>query len=168
MENVHNCFDPSEFEVAEDKFQTDQQRKLQEEQASVDRKQQQVKGECTAEKQAVVDYKRAMIDKHAELLRKSQQGNTYTDTATQRAITSMLDPLYGLRENILVIKLNICQSQMHGGGKVSCLNNQLSRLQDAEARMMALDSRYPTEPVRAQAEKSKIYWDLMKNMPNCN
>ena len=168
MENVHNCFDPSEFQVAEDKFQANQQRELQEEQASADRKQQQVTGECTGEKQAIVDYKRAMIDKHAELLRKSQHGNTYTDTATQRAIVNMMDPLDGLRENILVIKLNICQSQVHGGGKVSCLSNQLSILQDAEARMMALDSRYPTEPARAQTEKSKIYWDLMKNLVQCN
>jgi hypothetical protein len=79
-----------------------------------------------------------------------------------------MDPTDMVRESILNAKLNICVSHRHGGDKVSCFSEQLAALQDAETRMMALDSRYATEPARAQAEKSKLYWELMKTMPQCN
>jgi len=168
MENVHNCFNPAPFQPQEDAFQARQQAQLQEERAATDRKQQEVTGECTGEKQAIVDFKRAMNQKHEELLRKSQHGNLYQDSVAQRAMISMMDPLNSVRENILNVKLGICMSQQHGGNKVSCLNDQLSILQAVETRMMSLDQQYASQPARAQAEKSKIYWELMKTMPQCN
>lgn len=168
MDNVHSCFNPAPFQVQEDAFQAKQQAELQEERADVERKQDQVRGECTAEKQAIVDFKRALNQKHEELVRKTQHGNLYQDSVAQRAMINMMDPLDAVRESILNVNLSICVSHRNGGDKVSCFRQQLSALQDAETRMVALDSRYASEPAKAQAEKSKIYWELMKTMPQCN
>ena len=178
MENVHNCFNPSVFQVAEEKFQTNQQQELAEEKAKVDRDQSHISGDCIAEKQAILDYKKAMNEKHEELLRKSQHGNTYQDTIAQRAIVSMMDPMDNVRLGLLSAKQGICGAQTdmvknprnapNDRAKIDCLNGQITKLQDAESRMEALDSRYANEPARAQAEKSKIYWDVLKNMPHCD
>jgi len=168
MDNVHSCFNPAPFQVQEDAFQAKQQQELQEAKASADREEAHISGECTAEKQAIVDFKRAMNQKHEELLRKSQHGNFYQDSVAQRAMINMMDPLDGVREAILNCNLGICSSHLHGGDKVSCLNQQLSILRATETRMMALDQQYATNPARANAEKSKIWWDVMKTMPQCN
>jgi hypothetical protein len=168
MENVHNCFNPAAFQVQEDAFHAKQQQEIEQEEANVARRQEQVTGECTAEKQAIVDFKRLMNKKHEDLLRLSQHGNVYQDTAAQRAILNMSDPLDNVRENILNVKLSICVSHRHGGTNVSCFREQLSALQDAETRMMALDQQYASQPARAGAEKKKLYWELMKTMVRCD
>lgn len=168
MENVHNCFNPAAFQVQEDAFHAKAQQELREEQANTDRQQDQVRGECTGEKQAMVDFKRALNRKHEEMLRRSQHGNTYQDSVAQRAMINMMDPLDNVRESILNVQLNICMSHRRGGNNVSCFREQLSALQDAETRMMAVDQQYASQPAIASAKKGKIYWDLMKTMPICN
>jgi hypothetical protein len=168
MENVHSCFNPAPFQVQEDAFHAKAQQELREERANTDRQQDQVRGECTGEKQAIVDFKRALNQKHEELLRRSQHGNTYQDSVAQRAMLSMTDPLDMVRESILNVNLNICLSHRHGGNAVSCLREQLSALQDAETRMMALDQQYASQPAIASAKKGKIWWDLQNTLPICN
>ena len=178
METVHNCFNPSGFQVAEDKFQSNQQADIQKSRASADREQARISGDCVSEKQKVLDFKKAMTEKQETLLRNSQHGNLYQDSTAQRAILGFMDPLDNVRGSILGAQLSICLAQTDISRnpsnaqsdelKIRCLEDQIARLQDAESRMTALDHQYATQPARAQAEKSKIYWDLLKNMPNCN
>jgi len=178
MENVHSCFNPSEFKVMEDKFQTTQQEQLQHDKTKVAEEESRVTGDCISEKQAVLNFKKAMNQKHEEVLRRTQHGNSYQDTVTQRAYLSMMDPLDMVREQILNIQLSICTA---GKGKVkdpshsnsyqsriNCLGQQLAILQGAESKMMDIDHQYATQPAIANAQKGKVYLDATKNTPRCD
>jgi hypothetical protein len=178
MENVHTCFNPSGFQSMEDRFQARGQEDLQKEKAKTDQEQAHITGDCTQEKQAIVDFKKALNQKHEELLRKSQHGNLYQDTMAQRAMLSLSDPLYAVQQSILNARLRICGAQSDmarnprnapaDGAKVQCLNDQVAQLQNAESRMMALDRQYVTQLARGNAEKSKLYLELMKTLPRCD
>lgn len=178
MENVHSCFDPSEFKVMEDKFRTTQQEEIEHNRAKQNEEQAHINGDCVAEKQAVLDYKKAMTQKQEELLRKTQHGNSYQDTAVQRAYLSMMDPLDNVRMGILNTNLGICSARAdmaknptharEDQNRIACLNQQLALLQEAESKMMAYDNQYRSNPAVANAQKSKIYLDVMRNAPKCD
>jgi len=180
MDNVHTCFDPTAFKIQEDEFQTKGQADLQSEQAKIDRERSRISGDCIAEKTALLDFRQGQQQRHEEILRKSKQGNTYQDTAAQRAVLSLMDPLVTIREGILSTKVSICGAQVtlskpgtesshqSASVKIGCLNRQLSALQALESRMQALDRQYSTEPARANSEKSKLYLASMRTMEVCN
>jgi hypothetical protein len=178
MDNVRKCFDPTPFQIMEDKFQAKGQADLQEERAKIDRDASKVSGNCAAEKTALLDYRREMAQQHEEALRKSKEGNTYQDPAAQKAMISLMDPLISVREGILSAKVNLCNAHdaaVTAGSpstqaaiqqKISCLNRQLATLQDLETRMQAMDRQY-TNIAQASAEKGKLYYTALKNMDNC-
>ncbi|HVW60900.1 MAG TPA: hypothetical protein VHC48_12710 [Puia sp.] len=178
MENVQSCFDPSSFRVMEDAFVTKRQEEIQHEEAKADEEEAHAVGECAAEKQAIVDLKKEINKKQADLLRNSQHGNLYQDPASQKAIIGMMDPLDNVRQSILNAKLRICGAEKdmmkypahapEDGLRIGCLGRQVTMLQDAQARMMEIDNQYPTQPARANTEKSKLYWEVLNTIPKCD
>jgi len=177
MENVNNCFDPSAYQVMENVAVTKQQDELQHEQAKVAAEESRISGDCIPEKQAIVEYEKIVNQKHEERIRQMQHGNLYQDSVAQKAVLGMMDPLESVRSSILKAKLAMCNAQKdmlrypqhapQDGFRVGCLGNQVNLLQEAESRMVAIDQQYPTQPAKANAEKSRIYWELMKTIPNC-
>lgn len=178
--NVHACFNPGEFQVLEDRFQRKQQEEIVREQQKNDAEAGRATGECAAEKMAVVNFKKAMNDKHAEIMRRVQGGNMYNDTAAQRAMLSLDDPEDNCQLSILEAQQRICGTRAEMakypdraaslGNNINCLQDQIRTLQDALSRMQAIDRQYPgagTNLARAHAEKGRIYYQLMNTMPNC-
>lgn len=178
MENVDDCFDPSAYRVMESAVVTKQQEELRHEETKVQAEESRISGDCIPEKQAIVEYKKIVNQKHEEMIRQMQHGNLYQDSTAQRAVLGMMDPLESVRESILKAKLGMCGAEKdmvkfpshaaEDGARVGCLGRQVSLLQEVEARMVAIDQQYPTQPAKANAEKSRIYWELLKTMPECN
>jgi hypothetical protein len=181
MYNMHACFDPSEFVVMEDRFQQQQQENIARERQKNDEEAAKVTGDCAAEKIAVINYKQALNDRHAEIMRKVQGGNMYNDTAAQRAMLSLNDPESSCQLGILQAQQSICACRADMGkhpdraaalgNKINCLQQQISVLQDGISRMQALDRQYPSggaNLARANAEKSRLYYQLLSTMPHCD
>jgi hypothetical protein len=178
MQLVHNCFNPSDFKSMEDNFVVKRTEEIRHEQQKASDEEAHISGDCASEKQAVVDFKKELNRKHEDLLRRSQHGNVYQDTVAQRAMLSMNDPLDAVRQGILSNRVGICGAEHdmakypshmpEDQARIQCLQDQIRKLQDAEARMMAFDNQYASQPQRANAEKSKIYWEIMKTAPRCD
>lgn len=180
MYNMNACFDPSGFVVMEEKFQQQQQDNIARERAKNDEEAGKVNGDCVAEKMAVINYKQALNDKHAEIMRKVQSGNMYNDTAAQRAMLSLNDPEANCQLGILQAQLSICLARTDAakhpdhaislGNKINCLQQQISMLQDAIGRMQALDRQYTGSVgmARANSEKGRVYYQMMTTMPHCD
>lgn len=179
--SMHACFNPSEFVVMEDHFQAKQQDEIARERQKNDEEEAKVEGDCTGEKMAVINFKKAMNDKHAEIMRKVQGGNMYNDTAAQRAMLSLNDPEDNCQMGILQAQQSICLARADMakhpdraasiGNKINCLNDQIRILQDALARMQAVDRQYPgggVQLARGNAEKGRIYYQILTTMPHCD
>jgi len=181
VHNMHTCFNPSEFQLLEQQFQQKQQEEIAHERQKNSDQAAKVTGDCAAEKMAVINFKQAMNDKHAEIMRKVQGRNMYTDTAAQRAMLSLNDPEDNCQLGILQAQQGICgvraeigkypDRAVSLGNKINCLQDQVRTLQDALARMQAIDRQYPgggTNHARAHAEKGRIYNEVTTTMPHCD
>jgi hypothetical protein len=179
--NMHTCFNPGEFVVMEDRFQAKQQEEIARDRVKNDEDAAKVTGDCVSEKMAVINFKKSLDDKHAEIMRKVQGGNMYNDTAAQRAMLSLNDPEDNCQLGILQAQQGICGARaemakypdraINLGNKINCLNDQIRILQDALARMQAVDRQYPgagTQLARANAEKGRLYYQVMSTMPHCD
>jgi hypothetical protein len=179
--NMHTCFNPNEFRLLEEQFAQKQQEEILREQQKNDAEAGRATGACGAEKMAVVNFKKAMNDKHADIMRKVQGGNMYNDTAAQRAMLSLNDPEDNCQLSILEARVGICEARAglakypdrsaYYSNKINCLQQQITTLQDAISRMQALDRQYPgggTNLARAHAEKGRIAYQLLNTMPHCD
>ncbi|MBS1664123.1 MAG: hypothetical protein JST68_23970 [Bacteroidetes bacterium] len=179
MDNVNKCFDPTAFQIQDEHFQTranadiqTEQRKLQEQAGHID-------GDCVAEKTELNQYRQQVGRQKEEALRRSQRGNLYQDTAAQRAMLSLTDPLITVHDGILSEKVALCNSRAalsHAterdrlaiSEKINCHSDRLTALQTAESKMQDLDRQYATNPARANAEKSRLYLAVTRNLPSCD
>ncbi|MBS1563985.1 MAG: hypothetical protein JST39_06325 [Bacteroidetes bacterium] len=168
IQNIHDCFDPNPFVIAEEKFNTGAASNLQHERDRLARQEAQISGDCVNEKTALLNFRKQNQQQQEENLRKSKEGNTYQDATAQKAMLGMMDPLIMVQDGILSTKVSICGTEHHmataphdqkiqDAQKISCLNQQLSGLQNLESQMRALDRQYASQPARALSEKSKLY-----------
>ncbi|HEY6901809.1 MAG TPA: hypothetical protein VI233_14235, partial [Puia sp.] len=179
MDNVNICFDPTAFQLMEEHFQTHANADLQAERQKLQQQAGHIDGDCAAQRTALNQYRQEIAQQKEEALRRSQRGNLYQDTAAQRAMLSLQDPLISVHDGILSEKVALCgahtalshatdRDRLSIAQRINCHNDRMTMLQDAESRMQALDHQYPNNPARANAEKSRIYMTALNNLPTCN
>ena len=179
LEEVSVCFDPSEFKIAEDEFYNKAQTSLQREREKIARDEASAAGgDCSAEKMAVVQFRKEQLRIQEARLYTAQQGNTYENILTQQAMGQMIDHVAITKQSILENRVKICQAQKRleqtrnqtsrdkYQQRISCLTSQVGELQRLQSQLEALDIQYAGEPGKAFAEKSKLF---MRNLPRpCN
>ncbi len=179
IEEVSVCFDPSRFKVAEDEFFTKATEGIQREREKIAIDEAKAQGsDCASEKMAVINFRKELMRLQEARLYTVQQGNSYQDPATQRAMGQMMDHISATKQAILENQVKICQTQKRMSEtrsqasrekyqqKINCLNNQNGQLESLRGELEALDTQYASEPGRAFAEKSKKF---MQGIPTpCN
>ena len=178
INEVSVCFNTAPFEIQEDAFLRKSTDDLQLERDKIARDEAQIRSDdpCASQRQNIIVFRKAQLRQQEENLRKIPQGNVYQDRNVQGAYLGMMDPLFMVQGSILNVLLSICSNEDGLGKhpdqasyysvKLSCLHDQLGKLHTAETQMGALDVQYASQPARALAEKSRLYWELMKNVCN--
>jgi len=175
IERRRVCFDPTEFKMEEADFCVKSVVRLREEEQNINRAADQAaRAECcVAERMNEVNFRREQLHMQQENLRRSQQGNLIQDSGAQRAFLGTMDPLISVRSAILSTQTNICathfalsRGRSTDGGKMTCLRQLLSDLQQCESQMQAVDRRV-TNIAQAIAEKSRLFYAL-SSRGGCN
>lgn len=173
MQDVNVSFNTQPFRVKEDKFQQSSRDNLQNERAKLDREEDiiQRSGSCISEKMASLNFKKEQLRKQEENLNKIRNGgNVYQDRQVQQSYIGIMDPLVMVQQGILDTKVSICaveaDMQKHPSDynlpeRRNCLQDLLGKLTQVEQQMQAIDRQYADQPVKAKAEKSRIYMQVM-------
>lgn len=178
IDNVNTCFNPTSFQLRDEQFQTHANAEVQAEQRRLQEQAGHIDGDCVTEKTQLNQYRQEVARSREEALRRSQRGNLYQDTAAQRAMLSLTDPLITVHDGILSEKLALCGARTalsHAtdrdrpaiSQKINCHSDRLNALQAVESKMQALDRQYANSPARANPEKARLYQAVVRNLPNC-
>ncbi|MBS1497470.1 MAG: hypothetical protein JSU03_06935 [Bacteroidetes bacterium] len=180
IERRNVCFDPTGFKMIESDFYAKSNARLQEEREKIDRDEANVSHmrSCQAERMAEIAYRRELLNREEEDVRKAQSGNLMQNNTAQRAMIEMSDPLISVHSSILSTKTSICSVQHGidehpensgaGQARLACLNQSLSILMQAEADMQAAERTYSSNLAQAMAEKSRIYMNAARQAGQCN
>ncbi len=161
IEVTNACLNTAQFVEREETFFNQKATNIHKEKEKLDRAASNVSGPCANERAELISFKKEQMNKQEEALRQARSGNTnQPNSNAQRSMTSFMDPLAVVQENILSTKVEICKAE-HGSekarGRLGCLMTQLSQLMRLETDLRALDARHANEPGRAFGEKSKLY-----------
>ncbi len=167
IEVTNTCLQTAAFAMREETYTQQQNNNIRVEKAKLDRAAVNNSGPCAGQRALLIDFKKEQANKREEALRLARSSNTHQqNSAAQRSMASMMDPLAVVQEDILNAKLEICKAENSTSARtrerIGCLNNQLSALMRIESELRALDARHVNEPGRAFGEKSKHY---MHNKP---
>lgn len=174
--DVEVCFDPAEFREAEQEMFAEMGEKLEQEKQKLDDKT--FSGDCAAEKTALNNYKKELVEKKKRNKETAQSGNVYQNRNVQQAYANLMDPGDMIQEGLFDIEVKICKvqkdmSKASSRGqntsryqeKLNCYSTQKSRLISAKAEIQAINARYPNDPGKAYTEKIKV---AGRNMQSCN
>jgi hypothetical protein len=170
FDDVDICFDPADFQHAEEMIYTETQEALEKEKEKADNAT--FSGDCADKKNALNNYKKEMIDKKKRNLEQAQSGNVYQNQNTQKAYADLQDPIDMVEEGIYEMDVKICkaqkrlekqsgQSAQSTQEKIDCYNQQKSQYISAKNEMQALNTRYSNSPGKAHAEKLKVMGRIM-------
>ncbi len=159
-------FDPSDYKLMEQEFLTKGNQHLNEERENIARDEAKIAhhDHCQSEEMAIIQYRKANLERQERNLQISQSGNLIQNRDAQGVYLSLMDPLIKVDGEILETRLSICQSeyslQQHPGdqrlsGKISCKRQLLSRLEQAKEQMQQIDHQY-SNIVEANGRKARI------------
>ncbi|WP_276485667.1 hypothetical protein [Paraflavitalea pollutisoli] len=161
-EVTNTCLNTAEFVEREQTYYNQQAQNITREKEKLDKAARNASGACATERIALINYKKEQQNKRELALLQARTGNAHQqNSATQRSLAAMMDPLVVVQEDILTTKLEICKAQNSTSTKtrekLGCLTSQLGQLMELETELRVLDARHANEPGRAMAEKSKRY-----------
>ena len=179
IERTHVCFDPTGFKMLETDFYSKRTADLQAEREKIDRDEVTAQNAtcCVAERMAEINFRRQILQTSEDNLRKAQQGNLLQNRTAQQGMLDLMDPLVMVQQGILSTKTNICatrddmsrnpSSAASDAERISCLNQTLGDLTNAESQMRAVERQYSGNIARVHAEKSRIYMTVLRQ-GGCN
>lgn len=134
-------------------------------------------GECSGEERELNRLKLADVEARRRTEAASRRGNIYESESTRRAYGELLMPnLEVLNQEI---EVNACKAEVRRSRtrsertrtdlsqRIACYRNQQLELSRLRMELDAIDARYPNEPGRAYAEKTRRLTDLMSLGSGC-
>lgn len=175
FDDVDICFDPAEFQHAEEQLYTETEEALEKEKRKADNAT--FSGDCADKEITLNNYKKELIDKKKRNLQQAQSGNVYQNQNTQKAYADLQDPIDMAEQGALEMDVKICKAQKRLSNqsgesaqktqeKIQCYSAQKSRLLSAKAEMQAINTRFSNSPGQAHAEKMKVIARTM--LTTCN
>lgn len=173
IEKFRQCFDPSGFVMIEDEFRRKRRAELEAEAEKIERHADQAAGanSCRSQRMAIVEFEREQNRRGFAALDSTTHGNIYQDKTAQKGYMSMMDPLVSVEGGILQCNLSICSLHEalvrkytpETAAKLQCNEDMLQRLVNISQRMRDLDRQYASNPALANAKKSQLYWQEIRN-----
>ncbi|MBP6455404.1 MAG: hypothetical protein KA275_01640 [Chitinophagaceae bacterium] len=191
IENVNECFRPSDFSVnvIEESAEIEDEI-IEKKENNISYKERNINNSaCVEEQQALINFDKIVLEK-------SKRSNDYnkrnpvvdinTNNATKKMLLDAADPKDMTTKTKLEIELKICRLydqiyrnqnsgnqsprlQNNYSNKIECLNVARDKLIFLENELSNLDNRYASNPAQAHLEKSKLYFRRMGEMnTNCN
>lgn len=175
FDDVDICFDPAEFQHAEEIMYTEAQEELEKKKQKADNAT--FSGDCADKEVALNNYKKELIEKKKRNLQQAQGGNVYQNQNTQKAYADLQDPIDMVEQGVFEMDIKICkaekilatqsgESARKTQEKISCYNQQKSNYISAKSEMQALNTRYADSPGKAHSEKLKVMSRIMTS--SCN
>ncbi|MBP6432841.1 MAG: hypothetical protein KA319_13835 [Ferruginibacter sp.] len=175
FDDVNICFDPAEFQHAEEMMYTEVAEDLEKKKQKADNAT--FSGDCADKEVALNNYKKVLIEKKKASLQQAQGGNVYQNQNTQKAYADLQDPIDLVEEAVLGMDVKICKAQKRLANqsgesaqktqqKINCYNQQKGQYISAKAEMQAINSRYSNNPGQAHLEKMKVMNRIMAG--GCN
>jgi len=173
-EHAISCFDPSAYVLMEENFQQSMREDLDHQQRSLDREEQNIRNsnQCVAEKTALLNFKRAQIERQNRNLSNMNHGNIYQDSTTQNAYDGLMDPKMMLEQQQLETALKLCSAQRaltesqsqatrtENQSRVICIQEWNDKIALALQEMRRAEQEYQNDPKERKLRKAQIYFQL--------
>jgi hypothetical protein len=150
--------------------------------ASLDRQEEKLRnetfsGDCADEERQLNDLKRADIERRRVLNAERNRGNVYENPSTRRASADLMEPnleVMNQEIEVRICKANARLSRTRSetaradiNRRIQCQRRAQMELNRLKLEWDAIDARYPNEPGRAYAEKTRTYGRLMSLGADC-
>ena len=130
---------------------------------------------CRAERMAIINFEREQNRHALQLLDSTEHGNAYQDRTTQMGYINMMDPLVMVQGGVLQCNLSSCadhealsrHATPETAAHMQCMQQLLQRLVTVTQQMRDIDRQYYATPALAQAKKSQLYLNVMRD-GGCN
>ncbi len=171
VENVNTCFSTTEFKIFEDEFYQQGMEQIQREEQKIMRRRPS-SGSCSGEELKLKNFQLEALARQKAALEKSRQGNFMENKQTQEALAKVSNYEDMIQQMIYEQELKICKlesdqtidsrrrDQESYERLRRCYNTQLSQMHRVKADMAAVNTRYPNEPGRQNAEKAKLIMSI--------
>ncbi len=191
IENVNECFTPSQFSIneieeaaeIEDEIIVQKEKDIRFDEQNINT------SSCIEEQQAIINFEKSVLAKSKRLNNYTKQNpviDANINIETKKMITAAADPKDAATNTKLEIELRICQlydeiytNQNNGNpsariqnkkmNQITCLNEAREQLIFLENELSALETRHASNPNKALGEKNVLYLRRMGELnTNCN
>ncbi|HSC52077.1 MAG TPA: hypothetical protein VLC98_00535 [Phnomibacter sp.] len=167
------CFNPAGYTVQEEAFHESLTASMVRERQSIEKAERAAASApcCNTERMDLVNFRKVKLNKQELNNNKMREGNHVQDTAAQRALIGVMDPLVQGQQDVLTYKVDLCVAldQMSRGSnssalnaKVGCLRMRISAMENAVLEMKETERRYANDVGLVFSKNSRIYMNALR------